>query len=227
MKIEKLIEEINSNEEYRSFLELKDKMAKRGINLDKKFAIFKDEKGDFNIVEIYINIGQCFMLNSKNQQGENTGYMNIYFHPNMRFFLDTIYCYDAFRGRKIASNLSEIADYIMQKYQGYKIRGVYEPGQLSTDRINNITRDKEELEKRADNFYQSMGYKKINYKDFREHPERYTEIDENLDFQLGEEIPKTIIVKDVIPKQQYPFKIINGVLVNKNAFEREKDIEER
>lgn len=222
MKIEKLIEEINSNEEYRSFLELKDKMAKRGINLDKKFAIFKDEKGDFNIVEIYINIGQCFMLNSKNQQGENTGYMNIYFHPNMRFFLDTIYCYDAFRGRKIASNLSEIADYIMQKYQGYKIRGVYEPGQLSTDRINNITRDKEELEKRADNFYQSMGYKKINYKDFREHPERYTEIDENLDFQLGEEIPKTIIVKDVIPKQQYPFKIINGVLVNKNAFEREK-----
>lgn len=153
--------------------------------------------------------------------------MNIYFHPNKRFFLDTIYCYDAFRGRKIASNLSEIADYIMQKYQGYKIRGIYEPGQLSTDRINNITRDKVELEKSADNFYQLMGYKKINYKDFREHPERYTEIEENLDFQLGEEIPKTIIVKDVIPKQQYPFKIINGVLVNKNAFEREKDIEER
>ena len=153
--------------------------------------------------------------------------MNIYFHPNKRFFLDTIYCYDAFRGRKIASNLSEIADYIMQKYQGYKIRGIYEPGQLSTDTINNITRDKVELEKSADNFYQLMGYKKINYKDFREHPERYTEIEENLDFQLGEEIPKTIIVKDVIPKQQYPFKIINGVLVNKNAFEREKDIEER
>ena len=153
--------------------------------------------------------------------------MNIYFHPNKRFFLDTIYCYDAFRGRKIASNLSEIADYIIQKYQGYKIRGIYEPGQLSTDRINNITRDKVELEKSADNFYQLMGYKKINYKDFREHPERYTEIDEKLDFQLGEEIPKTIIVKDVIPKQQYPFKIINGVLVNKNAFEREKDIEER
>lgn len=153
--------------------------------------------------------------------------MNIYFHPNKRFFLDTIYCYDAFRGRKIASNLSEIADYIMQKYQGYKIRGAYEPGQLSTDRINNITRDKLELEKRADNFYQSMKYKKIDYKDFKEHPERYPEIDENIDFQLGEEIPNTIIVKDVIAKKQYPFKIINGVLVNKNAFEREKDIEER
>jgi len=150
--------------------------------------------------------------------------MNICFHPNKRFFLDTIYCYDAFRGRKIASNLSEIADYIMQKYQGYKIRGVYEPGQLSTDRINNITRDKLELENRADNFYQSIGYKKIDYKNYREHPERYSEIDEELDFQLGEEIAKTIIVKDIMPKQQYPFKIINGVLVNKNALER--DIEE-
>lgn len=152
--------------------------------------------------------------------------MNIHFHPNMRFFLSEIYCYDAFRGRKIASNLSEIADYIMQKYQGYKIRGVYKPGQLSTDRINNISRDKIELEQRADNFYQSMGYKKIDYKDFREHPERYPKIDENLDFQLGEEIPKTIIVKDVIQKQQYPFKVINGVLVNRNALEREIDIEE-
>ena len=152
--------------------------------------------------------------------------MNIYFYPNRRFFLDTIYCYDEFRGRKIASNLSEIADYIMQKYQGYKIRGVYEPGQLSTDRMNNIARDKSDLENRADNFYKSMGYRKINYKNFKEHPERYSEIDENLDFQLGEEVSETIIVKDIIPKQQYPFKIINGVLVNKNALEREMDIEE-
>ena len=71
-----------------------------------------------------------------------------------------------------------------------------------------------------------MGYKKIEYKNFKEHPEKYTEINETLDFQLGEEIPDTIIVKDVTTKQQYPFKIINGVLVNKNALKREKDIEE-
>ena len=47
-------------------------MSKKGHNLDKKFAIFKDEKGEFHIVEIYINMGQCVMLNSKNQQGEDT-----------------------------------------------------------------------------------------------------------------------------------------------------------
>lgn len=72
MEIEKLIEEINNSEEYKKFLEYKEKMAKEGYNLDKKFAIFEDEKGDFHIVEIYINIGQCFMLKSRNQQGENT-----------------------------------------------------------------------------------------------------------------------------------------------------------
>lgn len=72
MKIEKLVEKINNNEEYMEFLELKEEFAKGGHNLDKKFAIFKDEKGDFNIVEIYINMGQCFSLKSKNQQGEDT-----------------------------------------------------------------------------------------------------------------------------------------------------------
>ena len=72
MEIEKLVEEINSNEEYRKFLEFKEKMSKKGHNLDKKFAIFKDEKGDFHVVEIYINMGQCFSLHSKNQQGEDT-----------------------------------------------------------------------------------------------------------------------------------------------------------
>ena len=72
MEIKKLVEEINNNEEYRSFLELKEDFNKKGHNLDKKFAIFKDEKGDFNIVEIYINMGKCFSLKSKNEQGEDT-----------------------------------------------------------------------------------------------------------------------------------------------------------
>ena len=72
MKIEKLIEGIINSEEYSGFLEYKEKMAKQGYNLDKKFAIFKDGKGALNIVEIYINMGECFMLKSRNQQGENT-----------------------------------------------------------------------------------------------------------------------------------------------------------
>ncbi len=71
MEIEELLEKVK-NREYRSLLELKEKNVNIDNNIDKKFAIFKDEKGDFNIVEIYVNFGQCFMLKSENQQGEKT-----------------------------------------------------------------------------------------------------------------------------------------------------------
>lgn len=72
MEIERLVEEINNNEEYKKFLKLKEEMAKKGHDLDKKFAIFKDKKGNINIVEIYIDIGQCINLKSKNECGEDT-----------------------------------------------------------------------------------------------------------------------------------------------------------
>ncbi len=72
VKIEKLVEKINNDEEYRNFLKEKKQFHKEGYNLDKRFAIFKDEKGDLNIVEIYINMGKCFRLKSKNQLGEET-----------------------------------------------------------------------------------------------------------------------------------------------------------
>lgn len=52
MEIRELVEKINSNEEYRNFLKIKEKMSKKGHSLDMKFAIFKDEKGEIHIVEI-------------------------------------------------------------------------------------------------------------------------------------------------------------------------------
>lgn len=77
MEIEELVEKINNNEDYKKFLESKEKLG----NIDKKFAIFKDEKGDFNIVEIYINMGKCFSLKSKNQHGEDTRIYEHIFSP--------------------------------------------------------------------------------------------------------------------------------------------------
>ena len=47
-----------------------------------------------------------------------------------------------------------------------------------------------------------------------------------MDFQLGEEIAKTIIAKDIKTKQKYPFTVINGVLVNQNALERKIDTDD-
>lgn len=220
MKIDEIIQDIKDSKEYKDFLELKERMLEQGHHLDKKFAIFKDGKGDINVVEIYINLGQCFMLKSRNEQGENTGYMNIYFNPNKTFYLDVIYCYDTFRGRKIAANLSEIADYILQKYQGYIVKGSYEPQQLSTDRISEISRDKKELEQRADTFYSSAGYQKVTYKDFKSHPERFPNIDE-FSFQFGEEVAETIVVKTIRQKQKYPFQIKDGVLISENVLENQ------
>ena len=77
MEIEELVKKINNNEDYKKFLESKGKLG----NIDKKFAIFKDEKGDFNIVEIYINMGKCFSLKSKNQHGEDTRIYEHIFSP--------------------------------------------------------------------------------------------------------------------------------------------------
>ena len=81
MKIEKLIEEINNSEKYNNFLRRKEEMAKNGHKLDKKFAIFKDKKEKINIVEIYINMGQCFQITSKNEQGEKTRVYEYIFSP--------------------------------------------------------------------------------------------------------------------------------------------------
>lgn len=92
--------------------------------------------------------------------------MNIFFHPNKRFYLDTIYCYDQFRQSGIATLISELADYILKDYNEYVIRGVYEPGQLSTDRYNNIERSKEELEIAARQFYEKAGYMIIKYYEY-------------------------------------------------------------
>lgn len=220
MKIDEIIENIKNSKEYKDFLELKERMLERGYQLDKKFAIFRDGKGDINIVDIYINLGKCFILKSRNEQGQDTGYMNIYFNPNRIFYLDVIYCYDAFRGRKIATNLSEIADYVLQKYEGYVIKGSYEPQQLSTDRISGISRDNQELEERAATFYLGAGYQKVRYKDFKCHPERFPNIDESY-FRFGEGAAETIVVKIIRQKQKYPFQIKDGVLVSENVLENE------
>ena len=57
-----------------------DKSATNNKNI-KFFTYFKDEKGEFNIVEIYINMGKCFSLKSKNQHGEDTRIYEHIFSP--------------------------------------------------------------------------------------------------------------------------------------------------
>lgn len=185
----------------------------------KSIALFLDKEGNINYVVIRIDPNSLIALKSFDENMKQTGYINIYFHPNKRLFLDTIYCYDDYRGKGIAGNLSEIVDFILKDYSNYIIRGEYNPSQLSSDRENNIYCSKKELETRADNFYRHAGYDKIHYTDYVKNPSKYPDININDDFQLGEEISDCIIVKKIIQKENYHFKELNNLIVSEKIID--------
>lgn len=156
-----------------------------------------DKNGNIHIVSINIIKDESIKIVSKNEFEKSTGYANIYFHPNKRIFLDTIYCYQEFRGLGIASSISKIIDYVLNEYDGYIIRGCYEPSQLSTDRLEIQTCSSEELEKRAFNFYNSCGYHLLSINDFIREKNLITDLTLNDDFQLCEELSNCIVFKKI------------------------------
>lgn len=189
-------------------------------SLIKDVAVFLDSKNEIHMASIRIIPNVIIEVVSYNDKFERTGYMTVCFNENNRFFLSGVYCYDEYRGRNVAGNLSKIMDYMLRDYPGYIIRGVYNPTQMSTDRLNHIERPKEELEKRADNFYASAGYTKIYYKDYKANPDKYPDIDEYDEFQRGEGLAKCIIVKKIAPRkkgEQDEFTQIGDVLISRNA----------
>lgn len=187
-----------------------------------KIGIFKDNCGELYITSIHFIPNVLLNLKCLNLEGEEAGYMNIYVHENNRLYLDVIYCYDKFRNRGIAHNISEIADYILQVYDGYLIRGAYEPSQLSSDREDKIIRDVTELEMFANKFYTSNGYQIVSYNEFKKNPARFGDLNEQEDFQLSEEFEDYIIIKRVKKKDKYPFIMKNGYIINENAVQKEE-----
>ncbi len=179
------------------------------INIIEKNAVFVDYNGNQQLAKIRINPKVFIGIDLFNHNNEEMGYTRIYFHPDNRFYLDTIYCLDKFRGAGIATMISELADYVMSDYKGYVIRGVFEPTQMGTDRENNITCSELQLDTAARQFYAKNGYEIINYDDYIDNPKKYPYINSE-DFQLSEEISKTIVAK-VISKNN-SFIEENGVI---------------
>lgn len=192
-------------------------------SLNNKKAIFLDKVGNVQTAIISSVIEKFINIKVYNQEEVETGYMNFYFHPNKRIYLDTIYCYDKFRGCGIAKGMSELADYLLQEYNNYIIRGVYSPSQLSTDRENNIMRSNIDLDIRARHFYKSCGYQIVSYQEYLMCPNNYPEITIRDDFQLGEEIVDKIIVKKVVLRPTYLFTEIDNILVANNILELTDD----
>lgn len=191
-----------------------------------KKAIFLDNNGNVQTAIINYVPNKILHIRVFNENQNQTGYIDLYFHHNNRIFLDVIYCYDEFRGNGVARKMNDIVDYILRDYEGYIIRGVYEPSQLSTDRENKIVRDQDELNIRAKSFYESCGYSIINFQDFLTNSSNYPNINIRDDFQLGEEIAENIVVKIIKPKENYNFNEIDGVLINDNILNSTNDKEE-
>ena len=175
-----------------------------------KNAIFYDNKSNKHYANILITENKFIGINTFDENNIPTGYIHICFHPDNRLFLDTIYCYDQFRKLGVASIISELAEYILKDYIGYVIIGEYKPGQLSTDRMNNIERSQEELDTAARNFYKKNGYQVIEYEEYSKNKEIYNCIKES-DFNLGEDRSNTIVAK-VIKEKQYPFVEDDGII---------------
>lgn len=176
------------------------------MDIVEKKAYFIDYEGNEQYANIRFNNGISLGIDTFDDKNNHTGYMRIYFHTNNRLYLDVIYCYDEFRGSGIASFISELSDYILSDYEGYVIRGVYEPGQLSTDRENKIERSLEELDLRARKFYSRAGYDIINYEDYSNNKDKYPYLNDD-DFVLGEDSPNTIVAKPIKPKENFFYEI--------------------
>lgn len=179
-------------------------------------AYFLDKSGYIENAEIQILPGHFINIDVYRENSSvTTGYTCLHFHPNQRIFLDVIYCYDWFRGNGIATMLSHLTDYLLKPYVGYIIRGIYEPSQLSTDRLQGLVCSKEELDQRARKFYQKSGYTIIPYEDYLKSSSLYPDLTIDDDFQMGEEIANCIVTKKIVPLSRDFFFEEDGILLDK------------
>jgi GNAT superfamily N-acetyltransferase len=178
------------------------KPYKKAYFFDKERVL---QRAEISMSDVYLEI------NTYDEFDNETGYTHVFFHPDKRFYLETIYCFDAHRGKGIATFINDLTNYLLNDYDGYVIRGCYIPGQLSTDRINNIERPAEELDLRARKFYNKNGYEIVEPDEYRNNPEKYPYLKEE-DFYLGEGEARTIVAKPII-KTSKTFVESNGSLI--------------
>lgn len=168
-----------------------------------RMAFFTDKNG--NEINTIYNYNPGKHLRIDTYCGDNPcGYLYIYFHPNKRLYLDVIYCYTKYRHAGIATYMMKLAEYVLKDYNGYVIRGAYEPGQLSTDRSNGVICPEEEMRQNAVDFYHHNGYEIINYIDYLNNSAKFPYINES-DFILGEDFITSVIVAKKLEEQDYSF----------------------
>lgn len=185
-------------------------------------GLFQDKKDDIGIIIDKRFNNHIINLEAYTLNGNNIAYMDIMtnYTEEHRFHLGGIYCYDKFRGRGIATYLSEFADYILKDYTDYIINGYYFPTQMSTDRIN-APKKQEELDLRALAFYKKNGYIIITQKEYEENPYLYPKLIKDIDFPNNEYISNTRIFKRIIPSQDYKYTLLGDILIHDTLMHNE------
>lgn len=174
----------------------------------KAMYVFRDALGELQYAKAYLNADRSVAVRVQNAAREEVAYMTIYPHFHQRLFLDVVYTFTKFRGRKIASYMDKIAEHFLTEngYDGFLLRGAFHPTQMASDRQNNVYCAPEELDKRAGAFYRGRGYQIVDVEDFEAHPEQYPNLTMRDDFELGEGVTRSIVVKTV-HKQKLPDSI--------------------
>ena len=174
-----------------------------------KSAFIKDNNGNLMqaIIEYKDNIIRIRMFD---EFMKLLGYMNFEIQKNNRIFLYEVYCYDEHRGNGIATKMSQLADYVLKDYQGYVIRGVYSPTQMSTDR-ETYTRSYMELEQRARHFYEKNGYEILARNKYEVCKDKYDFLNIKDDFTINGSLLNEIVFK-VVKEQEYNYYEDNGLI---------------
>ena len=181
-----------------------------------KNAFIQDNNG--NLMQAIVDIeNDIIRIRMFDTEYNLLGYMTFQIQNNNRIFLFEVYCYDEHRGNGIATKMSELADYVLKDYQGYIIRGVYSPTQMSSD-IDNYSRSYPELEKRARKFYEKNGYEIIDHYKYKVYNDKYSFLDEKEDFTLNGSALNEIVFK-VIKEKEYKYYEDNGLIFYKNEKE--------
>ena len=184
----------------------------------KDIALSLDKKGNTILSLIKKDdIAEATRIDTYTMEEEKCGYIDVRtsFCTANRLYLSQVYCYEKFRSLGIASNMSSLLDYILKDYLGYVIYGDFNPAQMSTDTIDGKM-TKEELIRRAKEFYKKARYEVLTCSEYMANKSRYPYLDKEVDFGTYHEY-MTRVFKKIEAQNEYDYTLVNGILVHKNA----------
>ncbi|HBA37401.1 MAG TPA: hypothetical protein DCY94_01630 [Firmicutes bacterium] len=187
----------------------------------KTFGFFKDKYGSLGIAYIQEDLRRFVSIKTYNEEGEPTGFMNIFIHPN-RLYLSEIYCYKKYRGIGIADALIDLSDFTLKDYAVNILRGVLMPHDILDDDTA-PSQDMMVRRARVEAFYKKSGFDIVRRENYLADTSKYPQVDYALDFLYYEEIPETIIIRQV--QKSSPYVEVNGLVFAVNALERLEDIQ--